>query len=199
MDATARLADHLWSQIARLPEEQVVMNTQPARPTDRRPPMTTYELPPEPPSGTRLVDKKGRTWTQERAGWWAASGVGVARWGGVLVHGPLTEAPTPTLPIEPGTVIRATGESDGERFEDVVLIRDHDGYWQGTAVTLSPIYYANDRIDTFTVLATHDPATQAVVPRKEYEALREAVGPGLVNREVIVAAHDLTDAVDGVA
>ena len=34
---------------------------------------------------------------------------------------------------------------------------------------------SRDRIDTFTVLATHDPATQAVVPRAEYEALREEV------------------------
>lgn len=164
--------------------------------------MTTYELPPEPPVGTRVTDKYGDTWCREDHDWTCDRGFSV--WGALVTnHGPLTEAPTPApapaLPTEPGSVIRATGVDGGVPFKDVVLLLDYEGYWQGVTTTLSPTYHADDRIDTFTVLDTHDPATQAVVPRAALDALRDAFTCKPGNDEDFVsdqAAIDFINATD---
>ena len=143
--------------------------------------MTTYNLPPEPPVGTRLVDRDGTEWVRvsgRSGGLWRdlTGGAAPRDWGAVLRFGPLTKVPTPALPTERGTVIRATGSEGGIPFRDRALVRGDSGTWRGDVdggyVDLS---LSRDRIDTFTVLATHDPATQAVVPREEWEALKSEV------------------------
>lgn len=165
--------------------------------------MTTYDLPPEPPIGTRLTDGDGDTWERAITGWGAPSARGTYTWAELLEErGPLTEVPAPALPTEPGSIIRATGVSEGEPFRDEVLLLDSVGYWHGD-VGSGRVYTTRpgDRIDAFTVLATHDPTTQAVVPRKEWETLREEWKKDRATATVGVA-HALNaflDAVDGAA
>ena len=134
----------------------------------------TWDHPTSPAGVTRVTDVAGRTW-ERRDDRWTTPGAGHCHWHVLLNEfGPLTEVPTPALPTEPGTVIRATGSEGGIPFRDVVLIRDLDGYWHGdVAGGYVDLSLSRDRIDTFTVLDTHNPSTQAVVPCEEWEALRD--------------------------
>ena len=136
----------------------------------------TWDHPTSPAGVTRVTDVAGRIW-ERRDDRWTTPGAGHCHWHVLLDEfGPLTEVLAPALPTELGSIIRANGMSSGMPFKDVVLIRDLDGYWHGdVAGGYVDLSLSMDRIDTFTVLATYDPATQAVVPREEWEALKSEV------------------------
>lgn len=69
--------------------------------------MTTYELPPEPPVGTRLVDRDGTAWVRRSARLWNSEDPDMASrdWGAVLRFGPLTESQEPR-PLAVGDRVR---------------------------------------------------------------------------------------------
>lgn len=55
-----------------------------------------YELPPEPPAGTIVLDALGRAVQRRAAGWFTASrSVPAKDWAGVLAAGPLTVVHAP--------------------------------------------------------------------------------------------------------
>ena len=129
--------------------------------------MTTYNLPPEPPVGTRLIDKKGRTWTRAKSCWEGDGHGFFATWPGLLKdYGPLTEVPAPALPAEDGALIIASGTGFEALFENLTLMRVGD-YWCGLIPgAVRPATIVQDQITSW---------TEAVaVPKDKLDALREA-------------------------
>lgn len=133
--------------------------------------MTTYELPPEPPVGSRVKDAHGTTWTRTNDGWshpdLTSSGV-TWGWGAVLNYaGPVTliePDPWPTAPL-----IVADWTSGGQQGGRGLLYRetDTDQYW---TIRENESVYPEHPGDT---LSNVVPVT--VVPTAEWQALGEKV------------------------
>lgn len=151
--------------------------------------MTTYELPPEPPIGTRLADKTGDVWMRTLNGLWGIEGFdGSVFWLTLLADiGPLTEVPASSLPTEDGALIIASGKSSGEPFENKLLMQ-LPGAWYGAV---------RDGLATPREITSW---TEAVaVPKHALDALREAirVRPDADTDLIPDRAIDLIHAVDG--
>ena len=90
--------------------------------------MTTYELPPEPPIGSRVTDREGRTWTRNNMEW-EGYAAGSCNWRFLMQLAPLTliePDPWPTAPL-----IVADWTSGGQHGGRGLLYRetDADQYW----------------------------------------------------------------------
>ena len=151
--------------------------------------MTTYELPPEPPNGSRVKDREGAVW-QAHNHEWHRDGSSVWRvWPSLLMdHGPLTliePDPWPTAPL-----IVADWTSGGQQGGRGLLYRetDADQYW---TIRENESVYPEHTGDALTNVV---PVT--VVPTAEWEALVDAWRGGM--RQNILADHvgDLIAATD---
>ena len=152
--------------------------------------MTTYELPPEPPVGSRVRDHHGHVWTHTNDGWshpdLRSSGLS---WGAVMAYASPAELiepdPWPTAPL-----IVADWTSCGVEGGRGLLYRetDADQYW---TIRENESVYPEHTGDTLTNVV---PVT--VVPTAEWEALVDAWRGGM--RQNILADHvgDLIAATD---
>ena len=92
--------------------------------------MTTYELPPEPPIGSRVKDREGTVWQAHNREWHRDGSSVWREWPSLLLnHGPLTliePDPRPTAPL-----IVADWTSGGVEGGRGLLYRetDADQYW----------------------------------------------------------------------
>ena len=127
--------------------------------------MTTYELPPEPPVGSRVRDHHGHVWTHTNDGWshpdLRSSGLS---WGAVMAYASPAELiepdPWPTAPL-----IVADWTSGGQQGGRGLLYRetDADQYW---TIRENESVYPEHTGDALTNVV---PVT--VVPTAEWEAL----------------------------
>lgn len=150
----------------------------------------TWGLPEEPVIGTRVRDVTGLQWYRPNSAMWTRVTRGPwLTWEElVFSHGPLTEVIAPELPTEDGALIIASGTSDGEPFENKVLVRRGAG-WRGDVATggVSPGLVSFDDEITSWVEAV-------AVPKDKLDALREAAYDG-EPEDLIDAAHALVDGV----
>ena len=132
--------------------------------------MTTYELPPEPPVGTRVRDAEGNIWehipSSDRRGWTRTNGEHAHSWSAMLtVVAPLTliePDPWPTAPL-----IVATREGAHLTPAHRVWVRSDEVRSIYTSITDSHEAHPGDTLTNVV------PVT--VVPTAEWEALRDAV------------------------
>ena len=129
--------------------------------------MTTYELPPEPPIGSRVKDAKGDTWTRSESTTfpWQSAG---RRWTWqdlLMDYGPLTliePDPWPTAPLSVATregahltpAHRVWARSDEVRSIYTSITDSHEAHPGDTLTNVVPV---------------------TVVPTAEWEALRASI------------------------
>lgn len=153
---------------------------------------TTYELPAEPPIGTRVVDNRGISWKRDRGTpyGWDSLHMGGQCWNALLKDGPLTliePDPWPTAPLIVWTVNGDRGLFQRRALDEYVATTNGQVVEEGDGNTVS------------------DPIPVTVVPTAEWEALREVLARwntsfGTEHREVAQAANRLlaaTDALEG--
>ena len=159
--------------------------------------MTTYELPPEPPIGSRVKDAEGNIWeripSSDRQRWTRTNGEYAHSWSAVLtVVAPLTliePDPWPTAPL-----IVADWTSGGQQGGRGLLYRetDADQYW---TIRENESVYPEHTGDALTNVV---PVT--VVPVADLDALARAsraVGsPGLPDslQDRVIRLLEATDA-----
>ena len=134
--------------------------------------MTTYELPPEPPVGTRVKDAKGNIWeripSSDKRRWTRTNGEHAHSWSAMLtVVAPLTligPDPWPTAPL-----IVADWTSGGVEGGRGLLYRetDADQYW---TIRENESVYPEHSGDTLTNVVP-----VAVVPIAELRSARETL------------------------
>ena len=129
--------------------------------------MTTYELPPEPPIGSRVRDHHGHVWTHTNDGWihpdLRSSGLS---WGAVMAYASPAELIEPDpWPTEP--LIVATREGKHLTAARRVWARSDEVRSIYTSITDSHEAHPGD---TFT-----DVVSVTVVPVAEMEALRASI------------------------
>lgn len=54
-------------------------------------PLRTWDVPEEPPVGTKVRDREGDLWTRTRDGWTTLDNTGLYRWITILAYDPLAE------------------------------------------------------------------------------------------------------------
>ena len=128
--------------------------------------MTTYELPPEPPIGSRVTDREGRTWTRNNMEW-EGYAAGSCNWRFLMQLAPLTliePDPWPTAPL-----IVADWTSGGVEGGRGLLYRetDADQYW---TIRENESVYPEHTGDTL-----NNVVSVTVVPVAELEALRASI------------------------
>ena len=165
--------------------------------------MTTYELPPQPPVGTRLVDKDGTEWVRTAETLWHNGENRYSTWTALMeINGPLTEVPAPSLPTEDGALIIASGVVGDSRvtFTRATLVRAPSGSWWGaSAATHRGIVFLPDNDDlTSWIEAVAVPKDKLDALRDEVRSVVAAAGADL-NPDPYIAsrARSLIDAVDG--
>ena len=126
--------------------------------------MTTYELPPEPPIGSRVTDCEGRTWTRNNREW-EGYAAGSCNWRFLMQLAPLTLIEPDPWPTEP--LIVADWTSGGQQGGRGLLYReaDADQYW---TIRENESVYPEHTGDTLTNVV---PVT--VVPIAELRRSRE--------------------------
>ena len=112
--------------------------------------MTTYELPPEPPIGSRVTDREGRTWTRNNMEW-EGYAAGSCNWRFLMQLAPLTliePDPWPTAPL----IVADRGGRVHRRGMFVKYKRDADYLDLAAAVDIetSDVLWAEDGDDTLT-------------------------------------------------
>ena len=87
--------------------------------------MTTYELPPEPPIGSRVTDYLGRTWNHPEMNRWSLPGADSGLpWATILIYSPLTLIEPDPWPTH--ELIVATREGKGRRLMGAYSLTSRD-------------------------------------------------------------------------
>ena len=104
--------------------------------------MTTYELPPEPPVGSRVRDSLGRTWNHPDTNRWSLPGSDSGLpWATILIYSPLTLVESDPWPTAPLIVATANGQRcilhrGSAAYRD---IEDFSAYFPESPDTLSNV------------------------------------------------------------